>query len=103
MYGYPNIGKVKSVRGKFHEYFSMNLDYTTKVEVKIGMRKYVENMIDEFTINIEKSQAVASPETKNIFKVDISKPLEKNKSELFHTTVDRGLLLINSWWWCYNC
>ena len=37
------------------------------------------------------SQAVASPETKNIFKVDVNKTLNKNKLELSHTTVDIGL------------
>ena len=37
MYGDPNIGKIKSVIGKVHEYFFMTLDYTTKVEVKIDM------------------------------------------------------------------
>ena len=93
MYLDPKIGKVKAIIGKFHEYFSINLDYTTKVEVKIGMRKYVENMIDEFMINIEKSQAVASPENKNIFKFDGSNFLNKNKAELFHTTVARVLFL----------
>ena len=52
MYGDPNIEKVKSVRGKFHEYMSMTLYYTTKGEVKIDTRKYVKNMIDEFPKNI---------------------------------------------------
>ena len=93
MYGDPNIGKVKSVRGKFHEYLSMSLYYTTKVEVKIDMQKYVENMIDEFTINIEKYQAETSPETKKLFKADRINLLKKNQAGLFHTTVARGLLL----------
>ena len=35
--------------------FSMNLDYTTKGEVKFDMQKYEKNMIDEFTIRIGKS------------------------------------------------
>ena len=30
MYGYTNVLKVKSVRGKVHTYLSMTLDYTTK-------------------------------------------------------------------------
>ena len=30
MYGDPNIGKVKSVRVKVHEYFPMTLDHNTK-------------------------------------------------------------------------
>ena len=68
MYGDPNIGKFKSLRGKVHEYLSTNLYYTTKGEVKIDTRKYVKNMIDELTIKIEKYQAVSSPETENIFK-----------------------------------
>ena len=70
MYGDPNFGKVKSLRGKIHEYLFVTLYYTTKVEVKIDMRKYVKNIIDEFTINIEKYQAVASPETKNLLEVN---------------------------------
>ena len=37
MYVDPNIGNVKSVRGKVHEYFSKTLDYTTKGEVNIDM------------------------------------------------------------------
>ena len=35
------------------------------------MQKYVKNIIDEFTINTEKSQAVARPATKNLLKVDV--------------------------------
>ena len=38
MYGDPNIGNVKSVRGKVHEYFSMTLDYTTKGEVRTDIK-----------------------------------------------------------------
>ena len=55
IYGDPNIQKVKLVRGKANEYFSMNLYYTKKGEVKIDIQKYVKNMIDEFMINIEKA------------------------------------------------
>ena len=42
MYGDPNIGMVKLVREKVHKYLFMTLDYTTKGEVKIDMRKYVK-------------------------------------------------------------
>ena len=58
----------------------MTLDYTTKEKVKIDMRNYVKKMIDEFPINIEKSQAVAIPATKNIFKVDGIHPLKNSKA-----------------------
>ena len=78
---------------KIHIYLSMTLYYTKKGEVKINMRKYVENMIDEFTINIEKYQAETSPETKKLFKPDGINLLKKNQAGLFHTTVARGLFL----------
>ena len=50
-------------------------------------------MIDEFPINMEKFQAVASPTTKNIFKVDGSKIQNNSKVKLFHTAVAIGLFL----------
>ena len=79
MYGYPNIGYVKSVRVKVNDYLSIALEYTTKGEVKNDMWKYVKNIIDGFQINIEKYQSVTSPETNNIFKVDGRNPMNKNK------------------------
>ena len=57
------------------------------------MRKYVKNMIDGFPINIEKSQEVTIKAAKNVFKVDRSKHLNKNKLEFFHTTVSRNMFL----------
>ena len=80
MYEDTKSVNVKSVRGKVHEYLSMALDYIAKGEVKIDMRKYVKKMIDEFTVHIKKYQAVASPGTKNLLKLDITKPLNNNKA-----------------------
>ena len=48
MYGDLDIGNVKSVRGKFHEYLSMTLDYTTKGEVKAYMQKNVKTRFMNF-------------------------------------------------------
>ena len=53
MYIKPNTVKVKSVRGKVHEYLSMTLDYTKKGEVKIDMGEYVKDMIDELLITFK--------------------------------------------------
>ena len=93
MYGDPKIGKVKAVRGKVHDYLAMTLDYTIKGEVRIGMEKYVQNMIDNFPIILTQKEKVTTPAAHNLFKVDGSKPLEKDKSELFHTTVEKSLFL----------
>ena len=80
MYWYPNIENVKYLRGKFHEYYSVALDCTTEVEVKIYVQKYLKTLIDEIPINIEIYEAVAIPTTKNLFMVVESKPLNKNKA-----------------------
>ena len=42
IYIYPNIGKIKPARGNIHEYLSTTLYYTTKLEVKTNMHKYVK-------------------------------------------------------------
>ena len=73
--------KVDPVGVKVHEYFPITLDYTTRGEVKMDMRKYMRNIIDEFPVNINKSQAVKTPASNNMFKVDESKPLNNDKAE----------------------
>ena len=93
MYGDPKIGKIKAVRGKVHEYLAMTLDYTKRGEVKIEMKQYVQNMLDTFPIKFKDGDAVNTPAADNLFKVDGSKPLEKNQAELFHTTVAKALFL----------
>jgi hypothetical protein len=45
---YGEHRKVTTHRGKIHEYLRMELDYTEDGIVKIGMIKYVENMLKEF-------------------------------------------------------
>ena len=93
MYGDPKIGKIKVVRGKVHEYLAKTLDYTIKGEVKGEMKQYVQNMLDTFPIKFKDGDAVNTPAADNLFKVDGSKPLEKNQAELFHTTVAKALFL----------
>ena len=58
----------------------MTFYYNTRGEENIDMRNYVENIIDEFTVNINKSQAVTIPSTDNLFKMDRRKPLKNNEA-----------------------
>ena len=93
MYVDTKIGRVKPRRGKVHEYFfhEFMLHY-----IRISKNWYAkvsETMLDEFLIKIEKSHSVASLETENLFNVDRSNTLHKNKTELLYTTVARGLFL----------
>ena len=46
------VGKMKVTRGKKHTYLGMNLDFSIKGEVKIGMTEYVDDMIDKFSEKI---------------------------------------------------
>ena len=57
------------------------------------MRNYVRKIINEFAVNIIIARDVRIPETDNLFKVDVSKTLNKNKAGLFHKNVARGLFL----------
>ena len=59
----------------------------------MDMRNYVKNMIDEFPVKNQKFQAVTIPATDDLFKMYRGNPPNKNKLELYHTPVDRGLLL----------
>lgn len=93
MYGDPKIGKVKSTKGRVHDYLGMVLDYSSQGEVKIDMRYYVKQMLQDFPEEIKKTEWVKNPATANLFKVDGSKPLEKSKAEIFHTMVAKALFL----------
>ena len=50
-------------------------------------------MIDVFPVNINKYQAVTSPENDNLFKLNEIKRLNNNKTELFHRTIAGFLFL----------
>ena len=90
-YGDPNIGQVKAVRGKRHDYLAMVLDYSTKGKVKVDMTRYVRQMIEEFP---EPIKPQSCPWNENLFKADSSSPqLSKDKCEKFHTFVAKALFL----------
>ena len=92
-YGDPEIGEVKAIRGKKHDYLGMILDYSSKGEVKIDMTRYVKEMIKEFPVKFEKDDTAATPATEDLFKTDDSENLDKQQAEIFHTTVAKGLFV----------
>jgi hypothetical protein len=91
MYGDIEIARVKATRGKFHYYLAMKIDFTTPGKVKIDMKDYVKGMVEDFPEKVENS---TYPWNDNIFKVDdTATKLSKQKQELFHTFVAKGLFL----------
>ena len=80
-------------RGKKHKYLGMDLDFTTKGEVKVTMVDYTKECIKIFDKVaplelVTKSSAAAS----NLFEVDEdSEKLSPRKAEAFHSLVAKKL------------
>ena len=80
-------------RGKKHKYLGMDLDFTTKGEVKVTMANYTKECIKIFNkaAPLElgtKSRAASS----NLFEVDEdSEKLSSRKDEAFHSLVAKHL------------
>ena len=87
------LGKMTVSRGKKHKYLGMDLDFTTKGEVKVTMADYSKEFIKIFdkVVPLElgtKSIAAAS----NSFQVDEDiKKLSPRKAEAFHSLVTKHL------------
>ena len=43
-YGSDNLGNVKVVRGKIHDYLGMIMDFTQEVSLNIDMKYYIKGM-----------------------------------------------------------
>ena len=92
-YGDPEIGDLKITRGKKHDFLAMHLDYSVDGEVRIDMRDYINQMVDEFPVKLDKNDTATTPANDNLFNVDKSKPLDKTRKETFHAWVAKGLFV----------
>ena len=90
---YGGFKPVVAVRGPKHDYLGMLFDFSEKGKVRIDMRKYVEEMIEEFPTKIKSTDLSQTPANEQLFDVGNGKRLTKDKSEEFHTTVAKGLFL----------
>ena len=64
---YGKRGEVKSNRGEVRKYLGINFDLAEKEKVEIKMDDYVERMINNFPIKINKSDMALTPAGNNIF------------------------------------
>ena len=70
----------------------MNLVFNEKNGIKIDMKKYVQEMIDEYPDDLKGTSK--TPANEKLFKVnDKSNKLSKDEAEVFHTMVAKGLFL----------
>eukprot|EP00957_Ditylum_brightwellii_P203594 15335349-Ditylum_brightwellii.AAC.1 len=90
-------GKLRTTRGKAHEYLGMTLDFTKKGKVKVVMKEYIQEIIDNFAEAITKS--VASPAADHLFTVNKDCPaLGKDMGRAFHTSTAKLLFLCKRAW-----
>ena len=91
---YGQYGEVKTTRDKLHTYLGMTLDFRIKGQVTIDMRKYIDEMEDNFPKKYLQGAPPKSPWTDDLFNVDPNSPLLNNDmKEQFHTTTAQGLFL----------
>ena len=89
---YGQIGEVKIKRGNEHTYLGMNLVFNENNGIKIDMKKYVQEMIEEYPDDLKGTSK--TPANEKLFKVnDKSNKLSKDEAEVFHTMVAKGLFL----------
>ena len=64
-----------------------------KHKLEIDQTKYMEKMIDKFSIKLKKSDTVTIPANEQMFKQDDGNNLEPKKAEMFHRMVAKALYI----------
>ena len=86
------FGEMKKSYGKKHQYLGMDLDLSSKGEVKISMVPYILDAIETFGEDC--STPVGSPAAKYLLTVrPKSEPLPEEKRKLFHKVVAKLLYI----------
>jgi hypothetical protein len=91
-YGSDDLGHVKVVRGKVHDYLAMILDFTQDGAMKLDMKYYIEGMLEEFPHDIKSTKT--TPWTEKLLKVqEDAKKIEETRRGTFHTFVMKAMFL----------
>ena len=89
---YGEHGKVKSTRGKVHEFLGMTLDFRTKGKMIVDMTKYMKNMYEDFEKKYVLNGTMSTPAGSDLFVHDDTSPkLDAAMREDFHTFTAKGL------------
>jgi len=89
---YGEHGKVEATRGRVHEYLGMKIIFEGK-SVKIDMKDYIRDMIEEGERFIKKNDKVATPAQGDLFNEDQGRRLSEEDKATFHKIVAKGLFL----------
>jgi hypothetical protein len=88
---YGTHGKVKGTRVKVHDYLGMVFDFSQEGKVMVDMSEYITNMVDEFPMDLKSTDTAPTPAADDLFAEGDGPKLDKEKAEIFHTFVAKGL------------
>ena len=89
---YGKYSAVKVTRGKEHDYLAMKLIYTDDKGMIVDMRKYLDDMFEEFPVQL--TGKTKSPANDNLFRVmPGASPLTKEKAVVFHSFVMKSMFM----------
>jgi hypothetical protein len=88
---YGKFGEVKATFGKVQEFLGMTLDYREPGIVKIDMKSYIVDMIENSGIKVEGTHSCAAPS--DLFTEGCGVKLSSQEAELFHSVVAKGLFV----------
>jgi hypothetical protein len=71
----------------------MELDYRKRGELEINMTKNIDNMINDFPVELGKKDVAKTPAADSQFNLGTGAKLDTKRSEIFHTFVVKGLFL----------
>jgi hypothetical protein len=93
---YGEHGEVAIHRGKKHDYLGMELDFSEKGKVKIGMTEYVESMLEVFPEKLKSTDTAVTPASDGLFNEGQEKKLNEERADVYHTMVAKALFLCKS-------
>ena len=92
---YGEYSDVKFTRGEIHDFLGVVYDFTEPGKVKVDMVDYVQQMLNDFSVEFSENDKVANPAATNLFDVGTGAPLDMVQKKEFHTFVAKGLFLCN--------
>ena len=90
---YGAHGDVTCTRGPVHDYLGMSFDFSEKGKVLIDMVKYIESMVDEYSVKLGASDTAPTPAADDLFAASTGQLLCKADKDEFHTFVAKGLFV----------
>jgi hypothetical protein len=90
---YGEHGEVAIHQGKIHDYLGMEIDFSEKGKVKIGMTEYVESMLEVFPEKMKSTDTAVTLASNGLFNEGQGKKLNEERADAYHTMVAKALLL----------